>query len=343
MSDDGQVYAGERLRLARDLRGWTQAELARRLEVTSAAVSLFEQGDTEPNAQMTTRLATALGVPPPFLTLPLVTTHDGFFRSLRRTPVSQRRRARAIAQVAHDLLLATDSTLLPKVDVPSIPQVGLKAPRQNLEEAAQEVRRAWGIPPGPLDSVVARLEVHGILVIRLPLDSASVDAFSLPYPDRPLVVLSADKGDRARSRFDAAHELGHLVMHGNQIWGVKEVESQAHVFAAAFLMPEDEIGPDLPSSPDWPRLFELKQRWQVSLAALLMRAKTLGVMSDSQYLTAIKAASARGWRRVEPVPLGEPEQPSMLQSALEIQGQQTYKEYLPQDVVGMVARATAST
>jgi hypothetical protein len=45
-------------------------------------------------------------------------------------------------------------------------------------------------------------------------------------------------------------------------------------------------------------------RWQVSLAALLMRAGTLQVMSESTYLTAIKAASARGWRRIEPVPLG---------------------------------------
>jgi hypothetical protein len=41
-----------------------------------------------------------------------------------------------------------------------------------------------------------------------------------------------------------------------------------------------------------------------------MRARNLGRMSESQYLTAIKAASARGWRRVEPVPLGRPEQPT---------------------------------
>ena len=59
----------------------------------------------------------------------------------------------------------------------------------------------------------------------------------------PVVVLGTDKNDRARSRFDGAHELGHLVVHGDQIWGVKEVEHQAHAFAAAFLMPA--LGPGL--------------------------------------------------------------------------------------------------
>ena len=38
-----------------------------------------------------------------------------------------------------------------------------------------------------------------------------------------------------------------------------------------------------------------------------MRAKTLRRMTDSSYLTAVKALSARGWRRLEPVPLGPPD------------------------------------
>jgi Zn-dependent peptidase ImmA (M78 family) len=153
------------------------------------------------------------------------------------------------------------------------------------------------------------LEEHGVVVIRLPLSTASVDAFSLPFADNPVVVLGADKDDRARSRFDGAHELGHLVLHGEQIWGLKEVEDQARMFAAAFLMPADEIRDQLPTAVDWARLFELKRKWQVSLAALLRRARDLGRMTPATYLTAVKAASARGWRRVEPVPLGSPERP----------------------------------
>ncbi len=118
------------------------------------------------------------------------------------------------------------------------------------------MRKDWGVPSGPISSVVGLLESHGVVVIRMTLESADVD-----------------KGDRARSRFDAAHELGHLVIHGAEFWGLTEVEKQAHGFAAAFLMPRDQIYRELPQRVDWPSLFQLKRRWQVSLAALLMRAR----------------------------------------------------------------------
>jgi len=169
----------------------------------------------------------------------------------------------------------------------------LTPPGGQIEDLAQRVRRRWGIPAGPIPNIVGLLESHGIVVLRLPLDTADVDAFSLPFHDRPVVVLATDKNDRARSRFDGAHELGHLVMHGEHVWGLKQVESQAHAFAAAFLMPDRDIRDELPSYADWPTLFDLKRRWQVSLAALLLRAKNLGRMTDASYLTAVKALSAR--------------------------------------------------
>ena len=68
------------------------------------------------------------------------------------------------------------------------------------------------MPNGPVPNVAETLEKHGILVIRLPLDTADVDAFSLPFHDRPVVVLGTDKNDRARSRFDDAHELGSMTL-----------------------------------------------------------------------------------------------------------------------------------
>src|SRR5262249_36580453 len=215
---------------------------------------------------------------------------------------------RALAHIAHDLTTRDAANkALPPVSIPHVPPPDLDAPREDIEDLAQRVRRAWRLAPGPAPNVVDLLEVHGIVVLRLPLDTADVDAFSLPFPDRPVIVLGTDKNDRARSRFDGAHELAHLVLHGERVWGLKEVEDQAHWFAAAFLMPAEDIYNELPQRPDWNALFDLKRRWQVSLAALLMRAKTLGRMTDSTYLTAVKAISARGWRRVEPVPLGLPE------------------------------------
>jgi len=223
--------------------------------------------------------------------------------------------------------------------VPKIPVTALDAPIEDIEAIAHRVRSSWDLARGPIDDVVQLPESYGVVVTRLPLDSADVDAFSLPFPDHPVVVLGSDKADRARSFFDGTHELGHLVMHGEQIWGMKEVETQAHQFAAAFLMPANEIRDQLPTTVDWPWLFALKQRWQVSLAALLMRARTLGRMNERTYLTAVKTLSARGWRRREPVPLGAPEQPDLLMGFLSTAEGRQARSHLPVSVVDSIVIA----
>lgn len=332
-----------RLRVARELVGLNQAHLADQVSLSPAAISQFESGAARPSVDTIVALSDALGVPAGFLSLPLTETHEGFFRSLRRTAVADRRRARAVGHVAHDIALAAASAgCFPRRSVPQITVSSLKASREEIEDIAARVRMQWAMPAGPVADVARLLEEHGVVVIRLPLQSADVDAFSLPFEDHPVVVLGSDKNDRARSRFDAAHELAHLVAHGDQIWGVKEVENQAHQFAAEFLMPAEEIRDQLPMSVDWPQLFELKHQWQVSLAALLMRARTLKRMSESTYLTAIKAASARGWRRIEPAPLGRPEQPKRLLDFINSPATKPLRAHLPAHVVDAIATASAT-
>jgi Zn-dependent peptidase ImmA (M78 family)/transcriptional regulator with XRE-family HTH domain len=333
-----ETFDPARLRLARELNEWSQAELARAAGLTPAAVSQFESGQTRPGRDTVNVMAHELAVPEAFFAAALTETHEGFFRSLRRSSVSQRRRARALAHLAHDVAMVAPPAAFPQVTVPHFP-VDLNASPETIEQIAAHVRADWKMPPGRVDNVVELLETHGVVVIRLPLDSADVDAFSLPFAEHPVVVLGTDKNDKARSRFDAAHELGHLVMHGDQVWGLKEIEDQAHQFAAAFLMPATDIRDRLPPRADWPRLFQLKSEWQVSLAALLYRAKTLGKMSPSNYLTAIKASSARGWRRSEPVPLGPPEVPRNLRAYLGTKAADDATAHLPKGVVQSLVAA----
>ncbi|MFJ9324229.1 ImmA/IrrE family metallo-endopeptidase [Streptomyces globisporus] len=338
-----QAFERSRLRTARELAGLSQTQLARASGLTPAAISQFESGAARPSPDTSGVLASVLGVPQEFFHEAMVESHEGFFRSLRRTSVSDRRRARAIAHVAHDLAVhASSAQRFCAGDVPMLSVSGLQAERAEVEEVAAQVRKMWGLPSGPVSDVVGLLEAHGVAVIRLPLDNTDVDAFSLPFPDHPVVVLGTDKDDRARSRFDSAHELAHLVLHGDQIWGVKEVETQAHQFAAAFLMPAEDIHDQLPTNVDWPALFALKRQWQVSLAALLMRARTLGRMNENTYLTAIKAASARGWRRVEPVPLGRPEQPTGLLAYLASADSAPARAILPSQIVESLQTASAA-
>src|SRR5262249_24044791 len=110
----------------------------------------------------------------------------------------------------------------------------------------------------------------------------------------------------------------HLIMHQPSHAGTKIIETQAHQFAAAFLMPESDIRAELPAKADWGRLLKLKAKWHVSIAALLKRANTLDVMSDRTYTQACKTMSTRGWRKYEPGDLGPPERPILFHRAIEL-------------------------
>jgi Zn-dependent peptidase ImmA (M78 family)/transcriptional regulator with XRE-family HTH domain len=309
-----------RLRAGRELRGRTQTALAGDAGVSPAAIGQFEKGLSRPTPTTLARIAAALDLPVAYFERRPGAPGDApaaFFRSLRSTSAADRNRSAALVGLVRDLTLAVEEHVrLPAVA--PLPSGHAGTPRQ-IEAAAADARDALGLPPhDPVPDVVRALERNGVITARLTVGASTLDAFSVPYPDRPVVVLGADKGQRDRSRFDAAHELGHLVLHTPDDAGTRDAETQAHQFAAAFLMPADAIRDDLPARIDWDVLFALKQHWQVSIAALLKRASTLGKIDAHTYTQAMKAVSARGWRTREPVHLGPPERPALLAEALRV-------------------------
>lgn len=330
---EGQMDAGEvaslfdrrRLRLARELRGFSQVELAREAgSITGASLSQFENGHARPAAPTLKRLAVVLRVPISFFA---AHSRDrapepaaGYFRSLRSTTTKDRQRALAHVQLVHDFISELEKYVaLPDSDLSSIRQpVNGEAERNEIESIAASVREKWEVSPGPILSVSRLIERHGIPIARFRVGIDQVDAFSVPFSTRPIIALGADKNLRDRSRFDACHELGHLVMHDQEQIGRRGIEAQAHQFAAAFLMPEADIISELPSSAEWSEFLKLKAKWQVSMAALVMRARTLGVMDERTYTQAWKTLSVRGWRKREPGDLGLPEIPQLIRRAVDV-------------------------
>jgi transcriptional regulator with XRE-family HTH domain len=55
---------GERVRLLRRRRGWTQRELAERAGVTHTTIVRLERGGSDPNISTIRKVAEALGVSP---------------------------------------------------------------------------------------------------------------------------------------------------------------------------------------------------------------------------------------------------------------------------------------
>lgn len=311
----GTDFDGTRLTVARRLRGKTKATLAREVGVTPTAIAQFEKDLAKPTHSVVAQLCLQLGLPREFFgagrPLTLLPASGAHFRSLRSTTSAAREQALAYGELCLELV----DLIAAYVDLPPVSLPDLELPEElseaDIREAARLTRDAWGIEPGPIPSVVQSLEAHGIIALRLPAGTdAAVDAFSTYSGLRPLVFLSPTKDDKARSRFDAAHELGHLILHPDTEPGSKLVENEAHRFAAEFLMPRDEIIDDLPHRIDWPRFHDLKRHWGVSLRSLVYRAHTLGRLSDGSYRRANQQLST--WGFPEPGPLGPAESPQLL-------------------------------
>lgn len=316
------LFDPARLTLAREASGLTQTELAKRVGLTPGAVSQYERGYSRPSPPVLRHMSMALGFPAAFLAggepLQVVQPSDAFFRKLASTTRREQSEARAVATLLRLFVQTLERYVdLPALDLPAFP-VEEGDPIEVIDQAAQGVRDAWGLGERSVSDVVHELEAHGIPVARVAEVAARVDAFSALTMERPVVLLGEHKGDRARSRFDASHELGHLVMHREFRGSHSERERQAHRFASAFLAPPAAVVGQLPSRVDVNALLALKRAWGMSMQAFLIAARDHAVMNDATYRRAMTQFGANGWRRAEPGYLGEPEVPAMLRRSVAV-------------------------
>jgi Zn-dependent peptidase ImmA (M78 family) len=216
------------------------------------------------------------------------------FRAPSRLTAGQRDAARAAGRIA--LLLADwieQRFHLPAPDVPSLS-------RMDPETAAEVVRARWGLGVAPLGNLVWLLEAHGVRVFSLATDCAAVDAFSFAWHQRPYVLLNTTKSGE-RGRFDAAHELGHLVLHSDhRLPHGPDAEQEANRFAAAFLMPRASVAAAGLANAASDQILAAKHTWQVAAIALTYRLHELDLLTDWGYRTACVDLARRGYRTGEP-------------------------------------------
>ena len=94
------------------------------------------------------------------------------------------------------------------------------------------------------------------------------------------------------------HSLKSRTLNNNADF--KEIERQAFCFAGAFLMPAESFAAEI-WSPSLNTFVALKERWKVSIGAMIKRCAALDMLSDEYERRLWKYYSARGWRKSEPL------------------------------------------
>ncbi len=224
----------QQLTRAREIQGLTKTALADRIYKTPSAITQFENGLARPDSKTIASIALALGMPIGFFARnPLATKIEldsCNFRSLRSVSQYLRRQAVQVAGLIHELMkvLENEGIELPKEQVSHLCKQVRST--EDVEQLAVDVRKAWGLGLGPIPKPIVLLESKGIRVLPLVDVCQDVDAFSLWHEGQPFIMLAMQKS-ASRSHFDAAHELGHLIMHEDVSQGDPGSESQAHHFA----------------------------------------------------------------------------------------------------------------
>ena len=308
-------FCGDRITQAREFAALSKTALAERLDVSPAAVAQWENGTKTPTPENLSAVAVHLGVPIAFLleTKPSESSRRGpvTFRawSTAQTRRINRKAERFAEMVAEIFSWLNAKVVLPPVVLPDV-TASLDQPA-SIEQAATACRRAWGLGDRPIMKLAELLEAKGVIVAAVAFDDLRVDAFSCVINGRPFIFLGNQKQDRARSRFDAAHELGHLLLHQHHSDldlrnpGMHAIlEKEAHAFAGAFLMPEELFRQDvLHVSLD--SLLRIKPKWGVSVQAMVKRCQFLGLIGEEETGDLFRQIGVRGWRRAKGEPYDE--------------------------------------
>lgn len=315
----------EKIREAREARGYTLESLAETIGVTKQAVAQYETGQTVPNPDVMGKIVGATAQPMSFFTSPRRRAGEPtypYWRSLKRMDLLHRRRIARRLQWASDVV----DYISEFIEVPGVNLVrndfGVDGdPDELIECAAESLRELWRLGDGPIANLASTLEENGVVIVREPVACSDMDGVSCWVGGRPYVLLSGEVESGPRDLFNLAHELGHLVLHAGidiDSENLRRIESQANRFASAFLLPRKQFSREVFGN-SLGHFVSMKQRWGVSISAMAYRCRDLEIMSQDQFTYLMKQMSSQGIRRVEPLDdKFDVCRPSMLRQAMEM-------------------------
>ncbi|MHB1644259.1 MAG: XRE family transcriptional regulator [Acidithiobacillus sp.] len=324
-----QGFQQDRLSQILAARRLTQVQLASMVGVSPATISKWRAGTQTPEREALDRLAGVVNVASEWFTRPTTEKVSlPLFRSNASAHVAARAMLEARLEWAQDIAVA----LMEFVDYPdlNLPVRSFTEPEEitdeDIEKAACECRDLWRLGRVAVQDLALAVEGAGVILIREETGIAQIEGLSAwsSVLGRPLILLSADKDNGYRSRFDLAHELGHLVLHRHIQRTTdrdrhKLMEKQAHQFAGAFLLPAETFASEVCMPVTLDDLLLLKRRWGVSVAAIMMRLHVLGLLDEEGKLALFKRRSARWGGKAEP---GDgdrkPEQPRLLRRTIDL-------------------------
>lgn len=286
------------IKLARESRGFNQKEFASLIDMSNSNIGKIENGDISVSEQNLINIATETDYP-----LQFFIQEDNVIQNLswrKRKKVAQRlmvpiyARATINAMQVHILYTALKIYALPLSD--------LNLNKDPIpEKIAEEIKNQWGIKDVKEAGILKTFEDNGIIINSFDFRTSRIDSLLMLTKNKNPVISINSTLEGDRQRFTLAYELGQFLIYNCNNADLKDDKSKfCNSFAAEFLMPEKEIKKDFEKGVTFKDLALLKNKWKVSMIALLYRADDLGFLTPNQKRYIIQQFNESKIRRHEP-------------------------------------------
>jgi len=314
---------GQRLTALRHIYGLTQGDLAERLGVTQSFLSHIARGARPMPESLVVDASREFGLPVSFFIVQQTPAEMGPVTFRKNSRASARDEGRILAlydEAARIYRAVSEESGYHTADLPNPVDY-----HHDPELVAEAMRSAAGLgPEDPVLNATRALERFGIGVVdnldHLSDDTRGHTAVSRPshYNGRPLVALVAEVPGAVK-RLTLLHEAGHLIFDrdlADPVSGSRSPEEKrAYKFAGAYLLPGKIVREQVSETLNLHGYLPIKADYGISVGAIIMRARDLGVISAGRARSLQIQLSSQGWRANEPVPVAD-EKPVLLGQAL---------------------------
>jgi Zn-dependent peptidase ImmA (M78 family)/DNA-binding XRE family transcriptional regulator len=308
--------------LAREARALTQSELSAAISLGQGTLSKYETGMLEPTPDVVEELARELGYPTSFFYQSDQPYGFPPYHYRKRKKLSAKTLGRVSAEMnirrMHIKQLFVSFSRSTNKFIPEIDRDdyhGKSRKPLNIEDVARTLREMWMLPRGPIPNMIELLEDNGAVVVPCNFGTDLLDALSQRIDGMPVLIYINVNAPADRLRLTLAHELGHMVLHTTTLHDDDTMEAEADAFAGAFLLPAEDLKPQLRRGLDLRHLANMKLYWKVSMAAIAVRADRLNLVTPYQNKSFFIEMGRLGYRRREP---NEPprEEPKLLKQMI---------------------------
>lgn len=323
-SIDSSTLRGERFAVLQEIEGLSQAELSGEIGVSQAYLSKMINRERPVPTELAIVAADRFSVPLSFFTVTTPSECEGvatFRKGSRVTARQEKRVTRLLREAARFWKSISEQSDYREVYLPE--DLG------DPEVAACQVREEEGLAPEePIRNLTRLMERRGIGVIsqldpRLSEDSEiskNHAGASLPSSlgTRPLVTLVGGLPGGV-ARLTLAHEFGHLIFDKDRTSQISSTrapeEVRAFSFGASLLLPRQVLEDRISETATLHQYLPLKAEYGMTVHAIVMHAKRLGIVSPTRARSLYIQMSSMGWRKDEPVQIANEKPLLMWQAA----------------------------